>query len=69
MYLLLAGAGASVDTSFQMSNPEESAGGFMDEEDKDRHPARLRPGNDRGSLRDGVELEAEVGFELGLMQS
>lgn len=39
--------------------PEESAGGF---EEEDRHLARLRAGNDRSS-RGGVELEVEVGFE------
>lgn len=42
--------------------PEESAGGFVEEEE-DRHLARLRAGNDRSS-QGGVELEVEVGFEL-----
>ena len=41
--------------------PEESARGFVEEED--RHLACLRAGNDRSS-RGGVGLEVEVGFEL-----
>lgn len=41
--------------------PEESAGGFVEEED--RHLSCLRAGNNRSSPG-GVELEAEVGFEL-----